>query len=173
MRRSILVLALLSACSGKNALEPGTVVGTFRVEAHKTEATCGDAAGAADPWVFQVRLSRDASTLYWLQNRAPIGGRIGADRKATLTAQTTVTARAQTRTSAACTVTRTDTLTAALGPDQPLGDAGTGGFSTLTGTLSYALAAEDGSDCEDMTDPAVSVLPCKTVYSLSATKVGP
>lgn len=156
-------------------LEPGTVVGTFKVVGHKQTATCGDGATAADPWAFDVRFSRsqDLTTLYWLQNRSPIKGTIGSDRKAKLTTSSTVNVRPATKAHGDCFVTRTDTLDAVLGPDEPLGDAGTGGFSRLSGTLSYAFTPEDGSDCEDLSDPAVSVLPCSTVYGIDAQKVGP
>jgi hypothetical protein len=168
-----LVVALAGSCSGKNVLEPGTVVGTFRVEGHMQMATCGDKATAADPWIFNVRFSRDLTTLYWLQNRAPIQGHVGSDRKVRLTTDGTVNVRPATRTQAACSVTRTDVLEATLGPEEPLGDAGLVGFSSLTGTLSYAFSATEGSDCSDLMDPSVSVLPCSTVYGVNATKVGP
>lgn len=169
-----LFLALLAlGCSGKNVLEPGTVVGTFKVQGRKQTATCGDAATAADPWVFDVRFSRDLTTLYWLQNRAPVKGTVGSDRKVKLTTEGTMNVRAASRAHGACAVTRTDVLDATLGPDEPLGDAGTGGFSSLAGTLSYAFTPVEGSDCTDLTDPSVSVLPCSTVYGIDATKVGP
>src|SRR2546428_6561100 len=103
--RAIFVLVLAAACSGKNVLEPGTVVGTFRVQGHKQMATCGDHATAADPWVFNVRFSRDVSTLYWLQNRSPVKGHIDASRKVRLETSDTVQVRAATRTQAACFVT--------------------------------------------------------------------
>jgi hypothetical protein len=173
MRAIFPVLFVVAACSGKNVLEPGTVVGTFKVEGHKEMATCGDSATAADPWVFTVRFSRDLSTLYWLQNRAPVQGHIDASRKVRLETSDTVQVRAATRTSPACFVTRTDVLEATLGPDEPLGTAPGGGFSSLSGTLSYAFTPMDGSDCSDLMDPAVSVLPCQTVYAVDAQKVGP
>lgn len=172
MRRALLFI-LAVGCSAKNALEPGTLVGTFKVEGHKQMATCGDAATAADPWTFTVRFSRDLSTLYWLQNRAPVQGHIDGNRKAHLSTTDTVQVRAATRTTGACFVTRTDVLDATIGPDEPLGTAATGGFSTLSGTLSYVFAPADGSDCSDLTDPSVSVLPCQTVYAIDAKKVGP
>ena len=171
MRALVLVLAL--GCSAKNVLEPGTVVGTFKVQGKKQMATCGDAATAADPWVFDVRFSRDLSTLYWLQNRAPVQGHIDASRKVHLSTSSTVQVRAATRTNGACFVTRTDVLDATLGPDEPLGTAPTGGFSSLSGTLGYSFAPEDGSDCSDLADPSVSVLPCQTVYTIDAQKVRP
>lgn len=149
------------------------MIGTFQMEGHKQTATCGDSKTATDLWLFKVRFSRDLSTLYWLQNRAPVKGTIGSDRKVRLEAKDTIQVRAATRTTAACFVTRTDVLEATLGPDEPLGDGGGGGFSSLSGTLSYGFGAAEGSNCEGLVDPAVSVLPCETVYAVNATKVGP
>src|SRR5205085_363580 len=126
---------------------------------------------AADPWVFKVRFSRDIATLYWLQNRSPVKGHIDSSRKVRLETSDTIQARAATRTQGACFVTRSDVLEATLGPDEPLGDAAMGGFSSLSGTLAYAFAPADGSDCSDLADPAVSVLPCQTVYAIDARKV--
>jgi hypothetical protein len=162
------------SCSGKDARQPGTVVGTFHVEGAKQMATCGDAASAPDPWVFDVRFSRSGSTLYWVQNRAPISGHISADRTAKLETSQTLTVRQGDRFGTGeCIVTRADTLEATLGPDEPLGDAGTGGFSSITGTLTYTFASDPTSDCSKNDDPAVSVLPCSTVYAVHASKVGP
>lgn len=174
MRITLFVLLCLGACSGKDGRAPGTSVGTFRVEGKKQSATCGDAASAPDPWIFDVRFSRDQTTLYWVQNRAPVGGRIGSDRKVKLQTSETILIRSADRLgNGRCTVTRTDTLEAMLGPDEPLGDAGSGGFSSLAGTLSYAFASEPGSDCTGIMDPALSVLPCSTVYAVEARKTGP
>lgn len=172
--RAFLFLVVLVSCSGKDATQPGTSIGKFRIQGAKQTATCGDAAIAPDPWVFDVRFSRDASTLYWVQNRAPITGHIGADRKVTFKTTQTVTMRAADRFGrGACVVTRVDTVDIALGPDEPLGDAGMLGFSSTKGTLSYAYTAQPGSDCTGVPDPAVSVLPCSTVYAIDGTKVGP
>ncbi len=171
--RRLFPLVLVLACSAKNVLEPGTVIGTFQVEGHKQTATCGDAKTATDLWLFKVRFSRDLSTLYWLQNRAPVKGHIGSDRKVRLETTDTIQIRPATRTTGACFLARQDVLEATLGPDEPLGDAGGGGFSSLSGTLSYGFSATEGSNCEGLVDPAVSVLPCETVYAVNAQKVGP
>jgi len=143
----------------------------FRIDAKKKSASCG--GDVIDPWRFDVRFSRDHSTLYWVQNRAPISGAIAADRTVKIDTSASTIVRPATKTAAACSVTRADSLTAALGPDEPLGDAGTGGFSSASGTLTYAFSADEGSDCADLADPNLSVLPCAIVYSFNATKVGP
>ena len=137
-------------------------------------ATCGDPAAAPDPWTFDVRFSRDLQTLYWVQNRGPISGRISTDRKVTLQMKETQLVRPADRFGAgACSVTRTDALEGVLGPDEPLGDAGTGGFSSLTGTLSYSFAPEKAADCSGLEAPSLSVLPCSIVYAIDAKKVTP
>jgi hypothetical protein len=167
------VLGLAAGCSGKDPYAPGTTIGTFHIEARKSAATCGDATSAPDPWAFDVHFSRDGTTLYWLQNRAPVSGHVGADRKVHLETSDTRTLQATVRKGLppiTCTVTRTDTFDAILGPDEPLGDAGTGGFSTVGGTLRYSFTADDPASCAELGDPSLSVMPCQLVYEVSGKK---
>lgn len=175
MRLGIVWMAALLAagCSGKDPTQPGVAVGTFKLQGHKASATCGDATAAPDPWLFDVRFSRDDATLYWVQNRAPISGHVGADRKVRFETRDARTMTAQVRKGTpviSCTVTRTDTFDAVLGPDEPLGDAGTGGFSTLTGTLRYSFSADDPEACASLGDPSLSVMPCELVYDIRGAK---
>ena len=171
--RLALAALALAACTGKNPYAPGTTIGTFRLTGQRGAATCGDAADAPNPWTFDVRFSRDGATLYWLQNRAPVSGAVGADRKVHLETSDTRTSTVTLRKGAppvSCTVTRTDAFDAVLGPDEPLGDAGTGGFSSLTGTLRYSFAADDPEACAAIGDPSLSVMPCELVYAVSGSK---
>src|SRR5215472_19044405 len=60
------VLAIAS-CSGKDPLNPGTPIGTFRVDGKLVSNACGAAESAPDPWEFDVKLSRDHGTVYLVQ----------------------------------------------------------------------------------------------------------
>lgn len=174
--RAALTMLVLAACTGKNPYAPGVEIGTFRMDARAAKATCGDASSVPSPWVFDVHFSRDDSTLYWLQNRAPISGRVAADRSVHLETSDFRTVQVPARRGVAafsCTVTRTDDFDAVLGPDEPLGDAGTGGFSTLGGTLRYSFSADDPSACAAIGDPALSVMPCELVYEVTGSKKRP
>jgi hypothetical protein len=159
-------------CSGQNRLEPGTVLGTYKVEAKKVTGTCGDAPYAPNPWTFTVRLSRDGSKLYWLQNRQPIEGHV-VNGKVTFETWDARTVRSADRTGRGfCQVGRTDTLEGTLGADVAAGDAGTAP-GTLSGRLRYAFVSSEGSDCSGIDEPSVTVLPCELSYDIVATRTGP
>ena len=67
----LLALLALPACSGKDPYNPGTPLGTFHVTANLTQSSCGP---VPDPWEFDVRLSHEGTTLFWVQGGAPISG---------------------------------------------------------------------------------------------------
>jgi hypothetical protein len=171
---AVLVAAAVMApgCSGQNRLEPGTVLGTYEVAAKKVSGTCGDSAYAPDPWTFTIRLSRDGTKLYWLQNRQPIEGRVLGSR-VTFETWDARTVRGADRTGRGfCQVGRTDTFDGALAGEVVAGDAGTAP-ATLSGRLRYAFASTEDSDCSGIDDPSVAILPCELSYDLVATRKGP
>src|SRR5437868_1846065 len=84
MRQSV-VCAILLLCSGcighgEDAHEPGDRLGTFHATGTLTRDTCQAALlGVTNSWAFDVKLSRQASTLYWLNGQEAIPGSIAKD----------------------------------------------------------------------------------------------
>ena len=172
MRRPpVLVLAAMlvasAACSGKDPYNPGTPMGTFNVQGKLTTNSCGDAGSAPDPWAFDVKLSRDASTLYWLQGGPPVSGVLDASTHATLKSSDTRTVHAANPRSGVsfCAMTRDDILDATLSP------AGTGNADAFNGSLTYRFTPTEDSDCSDQmagSGGEFAALPCEVKYDLAA-----
>jgi hypothetical protein len=174
----VLALAALQAavvgCTGKDPYNPGSPLGTFHVSAKLDRASCGP---APDPWQFDVRLSHDASTLYWIQGAAPIAGRVDSANRVVLTTRDQHLVRpADTRTKTAeCVLVREDVLDVVLrGATPPASDlAATAAFS---GALTYRFAPQTASDCSDQVTPAggdFAALPCEVVYSVEGARTEP
>src|SRR5271156_2158821 len=58
----ILAALLIQMACSESPL-PGTMLGTYSVVAESQTNTCG--LGAPNPWMFDVELSEDGTTLYW------------------------------------------------------------------------------------------------------------
>jgi hypothetical protein len=158
-------LALAACFGGKDPLNPGTPLGTFHVEGKLADDSCGPSSGAPADWPFDVKLSRDGSTLYWVQGQAPVSGQLDAQSHTTMKSTDTRTVHdANPRAGVgACTMTRDDALDMTLAPDE----------ASFTGTLSYTFSATDGSDCADQLisgGGTFATLPCTTKYALTATR---
>ena len=141
------------------AHEPGTVLGTYAVTGTLAKQTCS--LGAEDPWKFNVRLSKEGETLFWLQDSAPpLSGTLDPQGNASI--KTTETIDLQDSDGGVyCSVQRTDTFTAALGTA-----ATPSGF---TGALAYHYDVDPSGPC------AVLSLPCDVSYGLAAklSQAGP
>ncbi len=160
-----LLLAIGLGCSGKAGSDPnspGTTLGTFAVHATRTEDTCGD---APPTWDFSVKITRDATTLYWVQGSVPVAAHKLSTGGYEFTSTAVHPLRAENKALelAACSVTRDDQSSVALGSDE----------ATFTGALEYAYVPVTGSDCRDQTAEfggTYAALPCKQRFSLDATK---
>jgi hypothetical protein len=169
------VALLLGACTGKDPYRPGTAIGTFHVEAKRAANSCGSSAVPPDPWKFDVRLSRDHATLYWVQGGLPVSGPLDEAKpdapKATMKSSDTRTVRAADpkRGLGACALTRDDTLEATLAR----GAGAEADFETFTGTLAYRFVPTQDSDCADaIVGPGgdgFEELPCEIRFDLSGT----
>jgi hypothetical protein len=160
------LLALACACSGKDPYNPGSPLGTFHVQGQLMTNSCGDGNGAPNPWLFDVKLARDASTLYWIQGGAPVSGMLDAKLHSTMQTTTTTTVhQANPQTGVPfCALQRDDSLDATLTGDPPNG---------FTGSLSYAFSQTSGSDCSDQLAAGggtFAALPCATSYNLMGTR---
>ena len=168
---SLVVLATVTACSGKDPYSPGTKLGTFHVAASLTSTSCG---ATPNPWAFDVQLNHDGSTLYWIQGGAPIGATVDVSAHTQLQAQVVDEVRAadpKTKLEA-CSISRTDlvALNLASADTKPTSDPAL--TTSFTGTLIYTFAPTSGSDCSDQVVAAgggYDALPCEVHYDLTGT----
>ena len=164
---AVVLVAGLAACTGKDRYNPGSPLGTFRVSAATTGNTCGDDNAPPSPWLFDVRLSRERSTLYWIQGGAPVSGPIDDNGHARLTDfdQKTLHEADARRGVGFCAVSRVDTF------DATLENGADAGVDAFTGTLVYRFAATEGSDCADVVEAGTfGALPCEIHFDLTGKR---
>jgi hypothetical protein len=142
---------------------PGELIGFFSVTGKLSDDSCGaDNLGVPATWDFDLKLSREGTTLYWLNGREAITGDI--DRKGAFSFQTHIDVRLSEQKGAVkgCTVVRSDVASGSLKNDDE-----------LSGTLSYAYSAGSGSDCATLPLGAEGyplTLPCGFSYRLSGSR---
>lgn len=143
---------------------PGTLLGTYTVDAQSVTNTCGLAA--PNPWQFDVQMSQDSQLLYWSWMdgtpavSAPLSG-----SAATLLASQQANVDGEDGGLGPCTMERDDTLQVTLGSGSPP--------ATFTGTITYAFSVPAGSNCSDQLGSAggpYAELPCTVSYSTSGTR---
>jgi hypothetical protein len=161
----VATLGLVTACSGtRDAREPGEALGTFVVTGKLVATTCGK----ADPtFRYEVRLSREGSTLYWLQGASPVSGSVDANAKLYMVAGAeAVVERPDTKAGiVGCTLHRTDTLAATL-RGEPI--------SAFDGAIVYKFETRSG-DCAAQLEGAggdYAEFPCTMTYDVNATLKG-
>jgi|HubBroStandDraft_1064217.scaffolds.fasta_scaffold01538_10 hypothetical protein len=154
---------LLGAACDEQAL-PGTLLGTYTVDAQSQTNSCG--LDAPNPWQFDVQMSQDGELLYWSWMdgtpavSAPLSGSV-----ATLLASQQANVDGVDGGLGPCNMERDDTLQVTLGSGSPP--------STFTGTIAYAFSVTAGSDCSDQLGSAggqYAQLPCTVTYAASGTR---
>lgn len=164
-RTFVLVALALGACAGdRDQRAPGEKLGTFVVQGKLLGTTCGK----ADPTLrYEVGLSREGDTLYWLQGPSPIPGTIDASRRVRIeaTASAKVVAEDRASGSPGCTLERRDTLSAAL-DGEPIR-----GFS---GAIVYRFGVVEGDCMSELSSQGgdYATLPCTMTYEVVATPKG-
>lgn len=142
---------------------PGELIGTFSVTGQLGDDSCGaDSLNAPAKWDFEVKLSREGDTLYWLNGREAIVGDI--DRKGAFSFKTHLDLPMSDQHGAVkgCTMVRTDSASGSLSSDD-----------SFTGTLTYAYDAKSGSDCSGLplgADGLPLTVPCSLSYRLSGSR---
>ena len=148
-----------------DAKAPGDLLGTYDVAAELDQSTCGEGAlGSSDDWRFQVKLSRFAHDLYWLNGREAIVGSIGKDgRSFSFETRVEVDIPVEEGGDPECRIERSDTATGKLSDD----DTSVEGFE---GSLSFTYRAKDALGCEPwlLTPGAPARLPCTITYEMNA-----
>jgi hypothetical protein len=157
----------------KDAHAPGTQLGTFHVTATLASGTCGDnALGAPATWEFDVKLAKGEGSLYWDNGAQQVSGTLAADG-ATFDVESEVIENMRTEAAPgpACSVGRSDKATGTLvGKDADV--------TSFSGQLSYAFAAQAGSECDDLVaatappnrQPIFAALPCSIAYAFTAPR---
>lgn len=143
---------------------PGDVLGFFSVQGKLGDDSCGaESLSAPAKWSFEVKLSRDGNTLYWLNGREGIVGDI--DKSGAFSFDTHIDLPFAARRGAAkgCTIVRRDLARGTLNESQ----------TVLSASLTYAYEATKDSDCSEFTTGTAGMpeaLPCKLVYSLEGER---
>ena len=152
---------------GKDAKVPGEPLGTFHVIATLESSTCGPGAlGSTDLWEFDVKLSREARDLYWLNGKEAIPGRIAADGISfAFDTRAAVEAIPAANGQAGCTIVRSDTANGVL--SSPSTDV-----SSFSGRMRFGYAPSPGSDCLSVVgvDGGFASLPCEMSYLVDAAR---
>jgi hypothetical protein len=176
MRASTRALRILFGCSlaslgcmevgeteQQDPKAPGEVLGFFAIDGKLSEDSCGaESLSAPEKWSFEVKLSRDGSTLYWLNGREAIVGDI--DKSGGFSFETHIDLPLAERHGAAkgCTIVRRDSASGSLGD------------SALSAKLTYQYAATSDSDCSEFTTGTAGMpeaLPCKLSYALKGARI--
>jgi hypothetical protein len=167
-RRSLVIvaavaLALLGSACDATPL-PGTMLGTYRVDAQSQTNSCDLAS--PNPWQFDVQMSQDGALLYWswMDGNPPLSAPL-TGQAATLLASQQANVDGVDGGIGPCDMERDDTVTVTLGSGSPP--------ATFTATINYAFSVAAGSNCSDQLAAAggqYAALPCTVTYSATATR---
>jgi len=152
-----------------DAKAPGDMLGTYDVAGKLATSTCGEGAlGAGKTWNFQIKLTRQANDIYWLNGQETLVGDIANDgRSFSIQSGVQVVVSQPGRGQPGCMINRRDDA------DGKLSDSGTD-VESFDGTLDFSYEVAKGSDCSDWigTEGAVSVIPCSIGYALDGRRSG-
>lgn len=169
--RVLSVSAALAGCANPGELgdedpkAPGEAIGFFTVAGKLSADSCGaESLNAPAEWSFDVKLTRDGSTLYWLNGREAIVGQI--DKAGSFDFETHLDLPLAERHGAAkgCTIVRRDSAQGTLAKSE----------DALSLKLSYGYSATSDSDCAEFatgTDGLPLLLPCSMTYSLRGQRI--
>jgi hypothetical protein len=165
-------LCALAACqelgNGKDPKIPGDLLGGYHVIGELEQSSCGPGAlGSTDIWEFDVRLSRDARDLYWLNGREAILGYIAADDVSFRFDTRVATELSPSRPGRpGCSIVRVDQASgtlAAAGLDVP----------SFDGRIRFGyFAATPEVDCSGLVGVpgGLAALPCELTYGLDGLR---
>ena len=163
------ILVLCAGCVGRgqDAHEPGDRLGTFHAEGALTNDTCqAPVLGVTAEWAFDVKLSRQGDTLYWLNGQEAIPGTIAPDGLAfSFDSGVEVTLQPAQGARPGCVVLRSDAASGVLGST-------TSDVPTFSVDMSFGYAAKTGAECAGWVgvEGGFRALPCAVGYRLTATR---
>lgn len=176
-RAFCVLFALATAASGcvenqgelgdQDPRSPGEALGLYSLSGQLSDDSCdAELLGAPKTWSFDVKLSRDGRTLYWLNGREGIVGDI--DKSGAFSFETRVEVPLTQDRGAAkgCTVERRDAANGALSDSE----------DSLTLELTYRYSEKTGSNCEEFVGvqaptPTPLPLPCSMTYTMRGARV--
>jgi hypothetical protein len=171
----VLVGSLGTLAAGCGNPLPGTLLGTYQVNATATTNSCG--LGAPSQYQFDVQISEtttpppEALHWSWLTNTPIASGPLSAvsstdpSLQATLTASQSANVDGVDGGAGPCTMERDDTLVVTLAAGTPP--------DTFTGTMGYTFSATSGADCTDQLAASggmYAALPCTVTYTIAAKR---
>ncbi len=163
------ILLLCSSCLGRgqDAHEPGDRLGTYHASVALVSDTCqATVLGVTPNWAFDVKLSRQDNTLYWLNGEEAIPGTIASDGKSfDFESGVAVTLAAAQGVNPGCIVDRTDAASGKLSSSST-------DVKSFSVDMSFVYAAQTGSECAGFVgvEGGFAGLPCKVSYSLTAKR---
>lgn len=154
-----------------DAKVPGTPLGTFSVTGRLEEDACGaDLLGVADPWRFEVKLSRLAEDLYWLNGREALVGELDSKRGtfefAVRVDVPLSSFEERSRDKRSCIISRYDRAGGTFDTKDVLEAEGFVGF------LDFEYRVKPGTECFELIGVPGGFydLPCNLRYALSAER---
>ncbi|MEO8900822.1 MAG: hypothetical protein ABI488_04180 [Polyangiaceae bacterium] len=163
------ILLLCSSCLGRgqDAHEPGDRLGTYHATGALVSDTCqASVLGVTPNWVFDVKLSRQADTLYWLNGEEAIPGTIASDGKSfDFESGVEVPLAAAQGVNPGCIVDRTDVASGKLSSSST-------DVKSFSVDMSFVYAAQAGTQCAGFVgvEGGFAGLPCKVSYGLTAQR---
>lgn len=160
----------LPGCVGhaQDAHEPGDRLGTYHAKGKLVSDSCqASVLGVSDNWQFDVKLSRDSHTLYWLNGAEAIPGTIASDNVSFgFSSGVEVTLQAARGSLPGCVIERADSASGKLG------SSSTTDVRRFTVDMSFAYSVQRGSQCAGFVgvEGGFAGLPCKVSYTLSAER---
>jgi hypothetical protein len=152
---------------GQDAHEPGDRLGTYHVTGALMSDGCQAAVlGVTPNWAFDVKLSREADTLYWLNGEEAIPGTIAADGKSfDFVSGVQVTLEAAQGVHPGCIVDRSDAGNGKLSSSST-------DVKSFSIELSFAYAQESGTQCAGFVgvEGGFAGLPCTVSYAMTAER---
>jgi hypothetical protein len=164
-------LVLSGGCVGhaQDAHEPGDRLGTYHATGKLLNDSCQAAVlGVSSDWQFDVKLSRQSHTLYWINGEEAIPGTIASDG-VSFGFQSGVEVTLQPARGPArpgCVIQRTDSA------NGELSSSSTTDVRSFEVDMSFSYAVKSGSECAGFVgvEGGFAALPCKVSYSLDAKR---
>jgi hypothetical protein len=172
--RLVAPCAFLFLCSclghGQDAHEPGDALGTYHLTGTLVNDSCKAAVlGVTSDWQFDVELSREGSTLYWLNGQEAIPGTIASDGMSfDFESGVAVTLQAAQGAQLGCIVDRSDAANGKLSSSST-------DVTKFSVNMSFAYSQESGTQCAGFVgvEGGFAGLPCTVSYTLTAVRTAP
>ncbi|HYP99316.1 MAG TPA: hypothetical protein VER96_11660 [Polyangiaceae bacterium] len=179
MRRSVVCASLFLCASvlssgvgcvghAQDAHEPGDRLGTYHATGKLVSDSCQAAVlGVTSDWQFDVKLSRQSHTLYWLNGAEAIPGTIASDNVSFgFESGVQVTLQAARGAVPGCVIERSDNASGKLS------SSSTTDVQRFNVDMSFTYAVQPGSLCAGFVgvEDGFAALPCKVSYSLTAER---